>query len=79
MKSKPIFLSMAGAAAIAVLLLAPVFSQGQTGAGSKPGNLPAEVQAQQKTIADNQAKIEEKIATLADTLRQARIFVSRGR
>ena len=37
-----------------------------------------EVQAQQAQIADNEAKIEVKIAALAETVREARIFAGRG-
>ena len=37
-----------------------------------------EVQAQQAEIAENQAKIEEKLAALAETIRVARIYSSRG-
>jgi len=40
--------------------------------------LLAEVQAQQKTLADNQALIDQKIATLTETIRTARIFSKRG-
>ena len=38
-----------------------------------------EVTAQQATIADNQAKIDAKLATIAENIRQARIFAGRGR
>ncbi|MEI8340391.1 MAG: hypothetical protein WCH43_02515 [Verrucomicrobiota bacterium] len=85
MKTKPIFLAMMGSGVIAVSLLAPVFSTGQTvamtqpDAASKPlAALIQEVQAQQKTIADNQAKIDGKLATISENLRQARIYVTRG-
>ena len=37
-----------------------------------------EVQAQQLAIAENQAKIEEKLATIAESLRMARIYSLRG-
>ena len=40
--------------------------------------LIGEVQAQQKEIAENQAKIDEKLVTLGDTIREARIFSSRA-
>ena len=39
--------------------------------------LVKEVQAQQGQIADNQAKIEAKLAEVGETLRVARIFTSR--
>jgi hypothetical protein len=37
-----------------------------------------EVQAQQVVIADNQAKIDAKLVTLAEAIRVARIYSSRG-
>jgi len=41
--------------------------------------LAKEVQAQQVTIADNQKKIDEKMVAIAEALRQARIYSTRGR
>lgn len=41
--------------------------------------LGKEVQAQQAAIADNQAKIDAKMTTIAEALRQAKIYTSRGR
>jgi hypothetical protein len=41
--------------------------------------LAKEVQAQQATIADNQKKIDEKMVAIAEALRQARIYSTRGR
>ena len=37
-----------------------------------------QVQNQQATLAENQAKIDAKVATIAEALRVARIFSSRG-
>jgi hypothetical protein len=37
-----------------------------------------EVRAQQAAMAANQAKIDEKLATLAESIRVARIYSSRG-
>ena len=37
-----------------------------------------EIQAQQVTIAENQAKIEAKLATVGEAVRLARIYSSRG-
>jgi NADH:ubiquinone oxidoreductase subunit E len=37
-----------------------------------------QVQNQQATIAENQAKIDAKVATITEALRVARIFSSRG-
>ncbi len=39
--------------------------------------LVKELQAQQLTIAANQAKIDEKLALVAEAVRQAKVFVSR--
>jgi cytochrome c556 len=41
--------------------------------------LAKEVQGQQVAIADNQKKIDEKMTTIAEALRQAKIYSSRGR
>lgn len=41
--------------------------------------LAKEVQGQQAMIADNQTKIDAKLATIAEALRQARIYSTRGR
>lgn len=37
-----------------------------------------EIQAQQTAIADNQAKIDAKLVAVAEALRTARIYASRG-
>lgn len=78
MKTKPI-LSLLGAAALAAALAAPNQSSGQ--AGREDAALAAmltEIAAQQNAIADNQTKIDEKFAAIAENVRVARIFVSRG-
>jgi hypothetical protein len=41
--------------------------------------LVKEVQAQQTQIVENQGKIEAKLAEVAETIRVARIFTSRGK
>ena len=41
--------------------------------------LTKEVQNQQAAILANQTKINEKLATIAEALRQAKIFAGRGR
>ena len=40
--------------------------------------LTKEVQGQQAAMADNQTKIDAKMATIAEALRQAKIFASRA-
>lgn len=37
-----------------------------------------EIQTQQKTLAENQAKIDEKLAAITEEIRLARLFVARG-
>jgi hypothetical protein len=37
-----------------------------------------DIQAQQVTMADNQKKIDEKLVTVAEALRLAKIYASRG-
>jgi hypothetical protein len=41
--------------------------------------LTKELQSQQKLIAENQTKIDEKITAIAEALRQAKIYAGRGR
>jgi uncharacterized protein YlxW (UPF0749 family) len=65
--------------AAVVLLLTPAVAQTPTQKDADDLNaLLKDVQAQQAEIAENQAKIEEKLAALSETIRQARIFSSRG-
>jgi glycerol-3-phosphate cytidylyltransferase-like family protein len=40
--------------------------------------LAQDIIAQQKTLTDNQAKVDEKLAAIAEQLRLARIFESRA-
>ena len=65
---------------LALLLLKPAIAQ--TPASPKETEelktLISDVQAQQKEIAANQAKIDAKLATLGETIREARIFASRA-
>jgi len=58
---------------------APVHSGGQTGDEINTTQLLTEVTTQQATIADNQAKIDAKLASIGENIRQARIFAGRGR
>jgi hypothetical protein len=71
---------MAGAALLAITLLAfePLFAQTPNVQEQEQLNaLVREVQAQQTAIAENQTKIDAKLATLAETIREARIYSSR--
>ena len=65
--------------AVVALLLAPSIAQTPTQKDADDLNaLIKDVQAQQAEMAENQAKIEEKLAALTETIREARIFSSRG-
>ena len=81
MKSQ--FFSVAAIAAVAgaALLALPPTSVGQAGGGADDPAMAAlltEVSAQQVIIAENQTKIDQSIATIAEDVRQARLFVARG-
>ena len=79
MNAKSFFVPALGLSALAAILLAPMPSKGEV-AADDPAlvALLTEVAAQQAVIADNQAKIDAKLATIAESVRVARIFVSRG-
>jgi protein-disulfide isomerase len=67
---------------VACALLFISSSTGQTPDSSDEKNLLAlikEVQAQQAQIADNEAKIDAKLAEVTETIRQARIYSKRER
>lgn len=57
---------------------APAQAPQQTSATAELAALIKQVRAQQAAMAANQVKIDEKLATLAETIRVARIFSSRG-
>jgi hypothetical protein len=80
MKKPPLFLAFSGAFAIAFAILSPGPSRAQAPAAGDPAlaQLLTEVAAQQATIADNQAKIDQKLVLIAEDIRVARIFVGRG-
>ena len=64
----------------AVTLLALPFGVAQTPDPNQEQKLLAlikEVQTQQAQLAENQAKIEEKLAEVAETIRTARIYTKR--
>jgi hypothetical protein len=70
------------AAIFSITLLAASAIRGQAPDANNEQNLLAlvkEVQAQQAQIADNQAKIDAKLAEIAEAIRVARIFTSRER
>lgn len=67
-------------AALTVAFLAPTPSIGQAG-GDDPAltALVAELTTQQATIADNQAKMDAKLANIGEAIRLARIYAGRSR
>lgn len=80
MKRSPMLLALTGASALLAALLLPQPSSGQAPAAGDGAvtQLLTEVATQQTAILENHAKIDEKIAAIAEDVRIARIFVSRG-
>ena len=78
MKAKPLFVTALGLAAIA-LAFTPNHSSGQAETEEATvATLLLELGAQQTAIEQNQDKIEAQLATIAEDIRIARIFVGRG-
>jgi septal ring factor EnvC (AmiA/AmiB activator) len=61
----------------ATLLISGSFAQTPDPKEQQLAALIKEVQSQQSQIAENQAKIDAKLADLAETIRTARIFSKR--
>lgn len=79
MNAKTFFVPALGLSALAAVLLAPMPSKGEGAADDAALTaLLTEVATQQAAIIDNQAKIDAKLATIGESVRVARIFVSRG-
>jgi len=57
---------------------APAQAPQQSSGQAELASLIKEVRAQQAAMAANQAKINEKLATLTEVIRVARIYSSRG-
>ena len=62
-----------------VAFLGPGTSGGQTADEINTVQLLNDITTQQVTIADNQTKIDAKLASIGENIRQARIFTSRGK
>ncbi|MEP6685573.1 MAG: hypothetical protein ABJB22_02245 [Verrucomicrobiota bacterium] len=63
------------------LLTIPLLSAETPPAGAEQQQIIAvikEIQAQQASIAENQTKIDAKLVTLAESIRVAKIYASRG-
>jgi hypothetical protein len=79
MKPKSFVLALAGGAALVAGVTWPSSSQGQADAAERATQaLIIEIAAQQALLAQNQTAIDQKIATVAENVRVARIFVSRS-
>lgn len=80
MKSKPVLFTALAAVALFAVLAFPRPSSGQAGANEETlvNTLLVEVTAQQGVIIDNQAKIDEKVAAVAEEVRQSRIYAGRA-
>jgi len=78
MKSRTI-LYLVVAVCAAVFAFAPGHLTAQNDADATAvTSLIQEVQGQQATMADNQKQIDDKLTAISDSLRQARIYVTRG-
>jgi hypothetical protein len=67
---------------LAAIVLGLASSRAQTPDPNQEARLLAlirEIQTQQAQLAANQAKIEEKLATVSETIRTARIYAKRER
>ena len=80
MKPKPAFCTALAAAGLLAVALFPQPSNGQAGGDEEAmvGQLLVEVAAQHKLVADNQTKIEEKVALIAEEVRLSRIYAGRA-
>lgn len=79
MKSKPFFLTALGAAAVLAAAAAPRSLHGQAAADDVLlAPVITEVAKQQAQLVENQNKIDEMLAVIAEDLRVARIFSGRG-
>ena len=79
MNVKPLLLSAIASAALIGWLAVPHQSNAQTeGDAGAADALLLEISAQQTVIAENQAKIDAKLAGVGEELRVARIYVGRA-
>ena len=79
MNARFFFVPALGLSAFLAVVLAPPPSKGEVGVEDPAVTiLLNEVAAQQAELTDNQAKIDAKLATITESVRVARIFVSRG-
>jgi len=79
MNPKSLSVALLVASVFAGALLSPTRSGGQSGDDFALVQLATDLTTQQATIADNQTKIDAKLATIGENIRQARIFAGRGK
>jgi hypothetical protein len=79
MKPKPFPVALLVAAFVAGAYFLPAPSGGQTGEELQTTQILNDVVAQQATITDNQTKIDAKLATIGEAVRQARLMAGRGK
>jgi hypothetical protein len=80
MKSKSALWTALAAVALFAALAFPRPSSGEAGAADDPlvNAILIEITAQQTVITENQVKIDEKVAAIADDVRIGRIFAGRA-
>ena len=78
MNPKSFPLALAAAVVFAGALFVPTHSGGQTADDIMLTQLSSDLTTQQATIADNQAKIDAKLAKIAENVRLARIYAGRA-
>jgi hypothetical protein len=64
--------------ALWIATLSPSRAQAPAGPADVPPPELKELRLQQTALQENEKKIDEKIAAIAEEIRQARIYVSRG-
>ena len=80
MNAKSFFVPALGVSALLSVQLAPMPSKGEPGTEDAALTaLISEVATQQVALIENQNKIDAKLAIIAENVRLARIFVSRGK
>ncbi|HEY3900771.1 MAG TPA: hypothetical protein VGM54_19330 [Chthoniobacter sp.] len=79
MKPKPFPVALLVAACVAGAYFLPAPSGGQTGEEIQTTQILNDVIEQQKTLTDNQAKIDAKLVTIGENVRQARLMAGRGK
>ena len=80
MKPKPALLTALAAVAFFAVLAFPRPSNGQAGAteDALANTLIVEITAQQAALVDNQVKVDERVAAIAEEIRLSRIYVGRA-